>query len=71
MTPGDRMGGLPRLLEDAAQSLPILGPAIRGARGRGIVSMNVARVQDALRENEPRQGERQEQQDNYSEAQPG
>lgn len=42
LTPGQAMGGLPATVENLAQRAPILGPAIRGARERGVESLNRA-----------------------------
>lgn len=53
LTPGQRMGGLPQTVENLAQRAPILGPAIRGARERGVESLNRAvgnRALDAVGE---------------------
>lgn len=40
MTPGQMRGGMSQAVEDAATSTPILGPAIQGARRRGLESFN-------------------------------
>lgn len=48
LTPGERMGGFARAIEDKAQSAPILGDAIRGARMRGRQSLNRAVANRAL-----------------------
>lgn len=40
LTPGQRMGGLAKTTEDLAMRAPILGPAIAGARNRGVESLN-------------------------------
>lgn len=56
LTPGQRMGGLPQTVENLAQRAPILGPAIRGARERGVESLNRAvgnRALDAIGEGVP------------------
>lgn len=42
LTPGQAIGGLPATVENLAQRAPILGPAIRGARERGVESLNRA-----------------------------
>lgn len=48
LTPGQRAGGMIKSAEDVAQRAPILGPAIRGARERGNVSLNRAVANRAL-----------------------
>lgn len=48
MTPGQRIGGAAKTLEDIGMRLPGLGTAIRGARNRSIEGLNAAVVQDAL-----------------------
>jgi len=48
LTPGQRAGGMIKSVEDVAQRAPILGPAIRGARERGNVSLNRAVANRAL-----------------------
>lgn len=48
LTPGQRLGGIALSAEDKAQSLPILGDAIRGARTRGRLSLNRAVANRAL-----------------------
>lgn len=48
LTPGQRAGGMVKSVEDVAQRAPILGPAIRGARERGNVSLNRAVANRAL-----------------------
>lgn len=48
LTPGQRMGGMAQSVENLAQRAPILGPAIRGARERGVESMNRAKGNIAL-----------------------
>lgn len=56
LTPGQRMGGLAQSVENLAQRAPILGPAIRGARERGVESFNRAvgnRALDAIGEGVP------------------
>jgi hypothetical protein len=40
LTPGQRMGGIAKNTEDLAMRAPILGPAIAGARNRGVESLN-------------------------------
>lgn len=42
LTTGQRTGGLVQNFENLAQRAPILGPAIRGARSRGVESLNRA-----------------------------
>lgn len=42
LTPGQSMGGIAKSTEDIAARAPILGPAIRGARKRGVESLNRA-----------------------------
>src|SRR5690606_28339993 len=42
LTPGQMLGGMAKNAEDLAQRVPILGPAIRGARERGAESLNRA-----------------------------
>lgn len=42
MTIGQRIGGPAKAAEDALASAPIIGPAIRGARERGVNSLNRA-----------------------------
>lgn len=49
MTPGQMAGGAVKQIEDAATSVPILGPAITGARKRGLESFNRAAVNRALK----------------------
>lgn len=48
LTPGQAIGGLAKGAEDLAQRAPILGMAIRGARARGVVSLNRAVANQAL-----------------------
>lgn len=48
LTPGQMAGGTAHVLEDKAQSLPIMGDAIRGARQRGMQDMNQAAYNRAL-----------------------
>jgi hypothetical protein len=48
LTPGQRMGGVAKTAEDLAMRAPILGTAIKGARARGVESMNRARGNSAL-----------------------
>ena len=49
MTPGQMAGGVAKQLEDAATSVPILGPAISGARRRGVEGFNRAALNRSLR----------------------
>jgi hypothetical protein len=42
LTPGQSMGGVVGTVENLAQRAPILGPAIRGARERGVEGLNRA-----------------------------
>lgn len=56
LTPGQRIGGPVQTVENLAQRAPILGPAIRGARERGVESLNRAvgnRALDAIGEGVP------------------
>jgi hypothetical protein len=56
LTPGQRIGGPVQTVENLAQRAPILGPAIRGARERGVESLNRAvgnRALDAINEGVP------------------
>jgi hypothetical protein len=56
LTPGQQMGGLLGTVENLAQRAPILGPAIRGARERGVESLNRAvgnRALDAIGDGVP------------------
>ena len=56
MTPGQSMGGVAKSAEDLAQRAPILGPAIRAARGRNVETLNRAvgnRALDAIGEGVP------------------
>ena len=48
LTPGQRLGGFPKRAEDVATSVPILGDAINGARGRGVDALNRAVANRAL-----------------------
>lgn len=48
LTPGQRMGGIVKNAEDLAQRAPILGPAISGARERGVQSLNRSVALQAL-----------------------
>ncbi|WP_333612008.1 hypothetical protein [Brevundimonas bullata] len=64
LTPGQRMGGLGKSVEDLAQRAPILGPAVRGARerardsfARGAVRQNLAAIGEDLPEHIPAGGE--------------
>lgn len=50
LTPGQQMGGLAKNAEDLAMRAPILGPAIGGARQRGVESLNRAVGLRALNE---------------------
>lgn len=49
LTPGQMMGGAAKHIEDAATSVPILGPAISGARRRGVEGFNRAALNRSLR----------------------
>jgi hypothetical protein len=40
LTPGQRIGGFAKNAEDLAMRAPIIGPAISGARNRGVESLN-------------------------------
>ncbi len=56
LTPGQSMGGVAMTAENLAQRAPILGTAIRGARQRGVESLNRAvgnRALDAIGEGVP------------------
>jgi len=56
MTPGQRIGGLALTAENLAQRAPVVGTAIRGARQRGVESLNRAvgnRALDAIGEGVP------------------
>ena len=48
MTPGQIIGGTAQRLEDAAQSIPVVGDAIKGARRQGLESFNRAAANEAL-----------------------
>jgi hypothetical protein len=48
LTPGQQLGGVVKTAEDLAMRAPILGTAIKGARARGVESMNRARGNSAL-----------------------
>lgn len=48
LTPGQIMGGIPKRIEDAAASIPIVGDAIRGAQTRTLQSFNRAVANRAL-----------------------
>ena len=48
MTPGQMIGGPARQIEDAATSVPILGPSISAARRRGLESFNRVVLNRAL-----------------------
>lgn len=48
LTPGQLAGGMARTLEDAATSLPIVGPSIRAAQGRSVETFNRAAVNRVL-----------------------
>lgn len=47
-TPGQILGGTAQRVEDKAMSIPIVGDAIRGARGRAIEDFNEAALNRAL-----------------------
>lgn len=49
MTPGQIKGGAMQRFEDAAQSYPFMGDAIKGAQRRGIESFDVAALNRALK----------------------
>jgi hypothetical protein len=49
MTPGQVAGGFVRKMEDAATSLPIMGPSVQASRQRAVESMNRAQVNRSLR----------------------
>lgn len=50
MTPGQRAGpGLTQWAENAAESVPVLGVAIRGAKRRGIEQFNRGTINEALK----------------------
>jgi hypothetical protein len=49
MTPGQMVGGAVQHLEDAATSVPILGPAITAARRRGVEGFNRVVLNRSLR----------------------
>jgi hypothetical protein len=56
LTPGQSMGGVVGTIENLAQRAPILGPAIRGARERGVEGLNRAvgnRALDSIGEGVP------------------
>lgn len=56
LTPGQRMGGMAMTAENLAQRAPIVGTAIRGARQRGVDTLNRAvgnRALDAIGEGVP------------------
>lgn len=60
LTPGQMLGGAWKATEDKAMSLPILGDAIRGARGRSIDDFNRAaanRVLEPIGESVPKTAE--------------
>ncbi len=48
LTPGQQMGGFAKNVEDLAMRAPILGPAISGARDRGVESLNRSVALQAL-----------------------
>ena len=48
MTPGQIIGGTAQRLEDAAQSIPVVGDAIKGARRQGLESFNRAAANETL-----------------------
>lgn len=47
LTVGQALGGLPKRLEDAATSIPIIGDVINARRGEGLEAFNRAAFQDA------------------------
>ncbi len=47
-TPGQIMGGVSNRLEEAAQSIPFVGDAIKGARGRAVEDLNRAAINRSL-----------------------
>lgn len=49
MTPGQMRGGMAKSMEDAATSLPIVGPAIQDARRQGLEGFNRATLARALK----------------------
>lgn len=49
MTPGQMRGGMAKSMEDAATSLPIVGPAIQDARKQGLEGFNRATLSRALK----------------------
>lgn len=49
LTPGQAVGGLAKVAEDAATSAPILGPAIQEARTEGLQTFNRAVVNRSLK----------------------
>jgi hypothetical protein len=48
LTPGQIVGGTAQRLEDAAQSIPVVGDAIKGARRQGLESFNRSAANEAL-----------------------
>lgn len=48
LTPGQRLGGVAKSMEDKTTSLPILGDTIQGARGRGMDAFNIGTINKAL-----------------------
>lgn len=48
LTPGQRVGGLAKSMEDKATSIPITGDAITAARKRGLSDFNIATINKAL-----------------------
>lgn len=62
LTPGQVLGGIPRRIEDASTSIPILGDFIKGAQRRGIEDFNRAayrRVMAPLGKEAPEKAGRQ------------
>jgi len=49
LTVGQALGGLPKRLEDAATSIPIIGDVINARRGEGLQAFNRAAFEDAGR----------------------
>ena len=47
-TPGQILGGVSNRLEEAAQSVPFVGDAIKAARGRAVEDLNRAAINRAL-----------------------
>lgn len=48
LTPGQMLGGVPKRVEDAATSIPLVGDVIRGQRRRGVEDFNRAAFGEAL-----------------------